>query len=67
MSAETEAVPAKPQSAAEIIRSIKEQTAVECGRELEAVLKKHGCVLVGVPSITKDGRITAHVQLVAGE
>jgi predicted ATP-dependent serine protease len=67
----TKAVPSlpamKPQSPAEVVRGIKEQQAQECGKEIEAVLKKHGCILVGVPSITKDGRITAHVQLVAGE
>lgn len=35
-----------------------------CSEELAETLKRHGCQLVAVPTLTPDGRIVAQVQLV---
>lgn len=37
----------------------------ECMKEIGAALKKYKCGLVGVPSITEDGRIVAAAAVVS--
>jgi hypothetical protein len=38
-----------------------------CSAAIEGVLQQYGCDLVGVPSITPDGRIVADVLVVTKE
>lgn len=49
------------------IKTLREETARECGAEVEAVIKKHDCQLVGVPVFVPDGtggwRIAVRIEL----
>lgn len=45
----------------------KERRGKECLEEIQAVLDKHGMMLVGVPAYTNDGRTVANIAIVKKE
>jgi len=56
---------AKPKKLADLraeAEALRDATMKACGEGLEAVLKKHGCKLVGAPRI-ENGQIVADVVL----
>jgi len=48
----------------EVLRQEQQKRWQQCHREIQAVLAKYGCMLVGQPTITPDGRISANVAIV---
>jgi hypothetical protein len=44
----------------------RQQRAIDCGKEVNEILKKYNCDLIAVPMI-KEGRIVAQAQVVAKE
>lgn len=56
-----------PTAEAPTIREIKQKRLEACNAEIGALLQRHGCVLVGVPFITPDGRTAARVEMVCKE
>jgi hypothetical protein len=45
----------------------RQKRAVDCGKELTALLQKFNCEIVAVPMINNEGRIIAQSQIVAKE
>jgi hypothetical protein len=45
----------------------RQQRAIECGKEINAILKKYNCDLVAIPMINKEGKIVAQSQVMAKE
>ena len=45
----------------------KQDRAVECGKEINAILKKYNCDMIAVPMINREGRIVAQSQITAKE
>jgi ethanolamine ammonia-lyase small subunit len=52
--------------AQQIVAEANAAKQVQCAQEINAVLKKHGCVLVGTPVFTQDGRVAVQIQVIAG-
>lgn len=55
------------QAARQAIAQERQKRAVECGKELNALLQKFNCEIVAVPMINNEGRIIAQSQIVAKE
>ena len=44
-----------------LINEEKASRATTCGKEIDAILEKYGCVIVGTPFFTEDGRVVVNV------
>jgi len=65
---EQEIVPAPtPEMARHVLAEERQRRQRECQTELQVVLEKHNCQLFAVPTITRDGRVTAEVKVLARE
>ena len=53
-----------PEQARQALEDEQRKRLEMCQKELDAVLKKHGCQLSAQLGITQDGRIAANVVLV---
>jgi hypothetical protein len=55
------------EAARQAIAMERQKRAVDCGKELTALLQKFNCEIVAVPMINNEGRIIAQSQIVAKE
>jgi hypothetical protein len=55
------------QAARQAITQERQKRAVDCGKELTALLQKFNCEIVAVPMINNEGRIIAQSQIMAKE
>jgi hypothetical protein len=55
------------QAARAAIAQERQQRALDCSRELNAILKKYNCDLIAAPMFTKDGTVVAQAQIIAKE
>jgi hypothetical protein len=57
------------QSPKEALKALRDEVLATCAREVEEVLKKHDCKLVGMPGLAPDGnggwRIIVRVDVLA--
>ena len=53
--------------ARQAIAQERQKRAVDCGKELTALLQKFNCEIVAVPMINNEGKIIAQSQIVAKE
>jgi hypothetical protein len=47
--------------AQQLINEEKTSRATACGEEIDAALEKYGCVIIGTPFFTEDGRVVVNV------
>jgi hypothetical protein len=39
----------------EEVKRLRQEAAKRCHAEIEASLKKHGCIMIGIPALVPDG------------
>ena len=49
--------------ALEVLGKARAFRTEKCREEIQTILDRYNCVLVGVPQLTPDGRVTATVAL----
>ena len=54
-----------PELAQRILKAECERREADCLAEVQAVLDKHRCDLIGRPDFTPDGRVVVRVQVMA--
>jgi hypothetical protein len=56
-------------TAKEALKALRDETVSACAREIEGVLAKHDCKLIGIPGLAPDGsggfRVIVRVDVVA--